>query len=56
MLSEAAREAKRAYMRAWRAANPDKVKAYQERYWSMKSAQNGPKSPIRAAEAGEAKC
>ncbi|PEE38004.1 hypothetical protein CN271_18120 [Bacillus cereus] len=28
-----AREAKKAYMRAWRAANKEKVKATQERYW-----------------------
>ncbi|MGE6963425.1 hypothetical protein ACQKIW_26535 [Bacillus thuringiensis] len=28
-----ARKAKNAYMRAWRAANKDKVKAIQNRYW-----------------------
>ncbi|EXY08957.1 MULTISPECIES: hypothetical protein [Bacillus cereus group] len=28
-----AREAKKAYMRTWRAANKEKVKATQERYW-----------------------
>lgn len=26
-------EARREYARRWRAANPDKVKAAQERYW-----------------------
>ncbi|PEQ09937.1 hypothetical protein [Bacillus toyonensis] len=29
----AACEAKKAYMKAWRAANKEKVKAAQERYW-----------------------
>ncbi|PGS79154.1 hypothetical protein COC69_12760 [Bacillus cereus] len=28
-----AQEVKKAYMRAWREANKDKVKASQERYW-----------------------
>lgn len=32
----AKREARRAYYRQWRAKNPDKVKAYQERYWDKK--------------------
>lgn len=33
-MNEAAKEARRAYKRAWNKRNPDKVKAYQERYWS----------------------
>ena len=36
-LSEAAKEAKRAYFRKWKKANRDKVKAYQARYWEKKA-------------------
>ena len=39
ILNEAAREARRAYKRAWNKANPDKVKAAQERYWTRKAEQ-----------------
>lgn len=35
--SEAARKAKNAYMKKWRAANPDKVKANTERYWARQA-------------------
>ena len=38
-LTEAAREARRAYKRAWNAKNRDKVKAAQERYWERKARQ-----------------
>lgn len=31
--SSPAKEARNAYARKWRAKNPDKVKAAQERYW-----------------------
>lgn len=31
--TEKARQAKNAYARAWRAKNPDRVKASNERYW-----------------------
>ena len=31
--NEKARQAKNAYARAWRAKNPDRVKASNERYW-----------------------
>ena len=37
-MTEAAREARRAYKRAWNAANKDKVKAAQARYWERKAA------------------
>lgn len=30
-------EARRAYKRAWAKANPDKVKAQQERYWQKRA-------------------
>lgn len=32
-------EARRAYYRAWRAANKDKVKHYNEKYWARKAEQ-----------------
>ena len=38
-MTEAAREARRAYKRAWNAKNRDKVKASQERYWERKAKQ-----------------
>ncbi|MGN4294286.1 hypothetical protein [Bacillus cereus group sp. MYBK87-2] len=31
------KEAKNAYLRRWRAANPDKVKQYNDRYWEKKA-------------------
>jgi len=33
MLSEPAAAARRKYKRAWAAANPDKIRRYQETYW-----------------------
>jgi len=36
-MNEKAAEARRAYKRAWARANPDKVKAQQERYWIRKA-------------------
>lgn len=38
---EAARQARNAYARAWRAKNRDKVRQYNESYWTRKAAQNG---------------
>lgn len=35
-LSEAAQQARNEYYRKWRAANPDKVKLYNARYWDKK--------------------
>ena len=32
-MTEAAKEARRAYRREWARKNPDKVRASQERYW-----------------------
>lgn len=37
MISEQAKEARRAYLRNWARKNPDKVKAAQERYWERKA-------------------
>lgn len=36
-LSEKAKEARRNYHREWNRANPDKVKASQERYWERRA-------------------
>lgn len=33
----AAREARRLYLREWRARNPEKVKAYNHKYWLRRS-------------------
>lgn len=38
-MTDAAVEAKRAYMRKWRAENKDKVRAHQQRYWERKAAE-----------------
>ena len=38
-MTDAAAEAKRAYMRKWRAENKDKVKAHQQKYWERKAAE-----------------
>ena len=39
MSKNEALEAKRAYYRAWRKNNRDKVKVYDERYWTKKAEQ-----------------
>lgn len=36
-MTEAAREARRAYKREWNKKNRDKVKAAQDRYWEKKA-------------------
>ncbi len=36
-MTEEARQARNAYRRAWAKAHPDKVKAWQERYWAKKA-------------------
>lgn len=38
-MNEKALAARRAYKRQWAAANKDKVKAQQERYWAKKAAE-----------------
>ena len=39
MMDETAKAARREYYRRWRAENPDKVQATQQRYWLRKAAQ-----------------
>ena len=34
---QTAKDARNAYARAWRAANPDKVRLYNERYWTKQA-------------------
>lgn len=36
-MTDSAREAKRAYARAWNKKNPDKLREYRERYWEKKA-------------------
>lgn len=36
-MTEAAKQARREYKRAWNRANPDKVKKYQAEYWQRKA-------------------
>ena len=38
-MNEKAAAARRAYKRKWAKANPDKVRAQQERYWTKKAAE-----------------
>ena len=39
-MTEAAKEARRAYKREWNKRNRDKVRESQRRYWERKAAQN----------------
>lgn len=36
-ISEAAKEARNAYLREWRKKNPERVKAIEARYWEKKA-------------------
>ena len=40
-LENQARAARNAYARAWRAKNRDKVKQYNQNYWTKKAAKDG---------------
>lgn len=54
MMNEKAAAARRAYKRKWARANPDKVKAAQERYWTKQAAQaeQAQKTATEAQESG----
>lgn len=54
MMNEKAAAARRAYKREWARANPDKVKAAQERYWTKQAAQaeQAKKTATEAQESG----
>ena len=43
-ISDAALKAKREYFRAWRAANKDRTREYQKRYWEKKAKKEVKKS------------
>lgn len=49
-MERAAREAKNAYVRTWRAKNRDKVKAYQYSYWMRKVSQGAGNGQETTAE------
>ena len=36
-MSEAAKEARRAYLREWRAKNKDRIRDYNARYWAKRA-------------------
>ena len=38
-MTDAAKEARRAYKRAWNKANPERVRQYNENYWNKKAEQ-----------------
>lgn len=40
-LTDQAREARREYMKNWRAENRDKTREYQRRYWAKKARESG---------------
>lgn len=45
-MDDKAREARKQYMKEWRAKNKDKVKATIERYWNKKAAKNNLKGDM----------
>ena len=49
-MTDAAREARRAYKRKWNRANRDKVKAAQARYWDKKAREAAEAEQEQAAE------
>ena len=50
-LSEEARNAQREYKRQWRAANPDKVKESNRRYWERRAQMLKETEAIKNADA-----
>ena len=49
-MTNEARAARNAYKRAWNAANKEKTKAYQERYWEKKAVDRASQSPADGTE------
>lgn len=47
IMTEEAKNARRAYMRNWKRANKDKLKAYEEKYWSKKAEQKSQEETIK---------
>lgn len=50
-MTDNAREARNAYMRAWRAKNKEKEKNAREAYWERKAREKAAKNEERAAKA-----
>lgn len=48
--TEAVRAAKRAYQKAWRAKNPDKVRAASDRYWARRAEREAQEANISATD------
>ncbi len=44
-MTDAAKEARRAYTREWQRANKEKVRDYQKRYWERKARGETPEKP-----------
>ena len=53
-MNEAAKAARRAYKRKWQRENPDKVKRYQENYWSKKAQEAAQENDNDAEQPAEA--
>ena len=53
-MTDAAKEARRAYKRAWNHNNPEKVKAHRERFYEKKAAEAAAAAQREAAEAAPA--
>ena len=49
-MTDRAKDARRAYLRAWRASNKDKVREYNRRYWERRVLREGEK--VGEAETG----
>lgn len=45
-VQELAAEGKRAYMRAWRAKNKDKIHQYNQKYWARKASEQRKKEEV----------
>lgn len=49
-MNDKAKAARREYKRRWAKANPEKIKAQQERYWTKKAAQTEGEKPSADTE------
>jgi hypothetical protein len=49
-MNDKAKAARREYKRRWAKANPEKIKAQQERYWTKKATQAEGKKPSADTE------
>lgn len=56
-MTEEARAARNAYKRRWAAENPERVKAYQSKYWAKKAESDRKKAKeSEMPEGGEGEC